>query len=262
MSTPLRAIDLKLKMRNALYRRFSVKQLRAMLTKHPDITNTLFELAWEVAPTIFPQVENETIAQLLALASDLPELLTQEEPEAFAAIRFDYEIFPRTPLLLLHANVVCLAMHYGQQDMVQLPQLLGLEEDSRLLYNAMQRKYVLSGHDSSGSLGMREVFEAFGLHHDWNKEQPFRDLLTELIDAGLGERRQCKAEAYQLTVGERCALIEEFHLAERWPAPNSPYDEVIWVRQALATLSSSAETDSYPAWYSKTSGKGGQEGTR
>ncbi len=236
MHTPMRAIDLKLRMRAAFYRRFSPAQLQAMLVKQPDITHRLFELAWEVTPKIFPQVEQATISQLIDLATDLPQLLTQEEPEALQAVRFDYDVLPLTPLRLLHANVIGLAMRYGKQEQDQLPQLQRLCEDSRLLYGTMQRKYVVEGHSTAGSLSLREVFQALGFPHDWTKEEPFRNLLGELIDAGLAERRQSRAELYQLTVRERYALIEEFHLEQHWPAPGPFSDEVARVRQAMATL--------------------------
>lgn len=242
MHTPLRAIDLKLKMRKALYRRFSSAQLRAMLTEQTDITLRLFELAWEVTPKIFPQVEQVTASQLIDLATDLPELLMREEPEVLQTVRFDYEILPLTPLRLLHANVIGQAMHYGKQERDQLPQLLELCEDARMIYSTMQKEYVVSGYSSQGNLGLRQVQQVLGLPQNWNKEEPIRRILAKLIDVGLVERRQSQAEAYQLTLLERHALIEEFHLENHWPAPDPHFDEVAQVRQAVAALSSNSDS--------------------
>lgn len=234
--SPLRAIDLKLKMRGAFYKRFSAAQLRAMLTKPTDILHRLFELAWEVTPKIFPEVEKEAISQLTDLAADLPELLMQEEPEVLQPVRFDYDVLPLTPLRLLHANVIGLAIRYGKQEQDQLGQLIGLSEDARLLYNAMQREYVLSGHSWQGNFGLHEVQRTLGLPVEWSYEERTRTILGELIDAGLVERRQCQAEAYELTLLERYTLIEEFHLEDHWPTPHPHFDEVAQVRQAVAAL--------------------------
>lgn len=242
MHTPMRAIDLKLKMREAFYRRFTAAQLRAM-TKQTNSTSRLFELAWEVTPKIFPEVTKEAISQLTDLATDLPELLLQEEPEALRPVRFDYDILPLTPLRLLHANVIGLAMRYGAQERNQLPQLLGLTEDTRLLYSAMQKKYVRSGHSSQGFLELREVQRTLGLPVEWNYEERTRAIIDELISAGLVERRQSHAETYQLTLLERYALIEAFHLADHWPPPDPHSDEVAKVRQAVAALSASEEEE-------------------
>ena len=73
----------------------------------------LLEIASTITPDIWPTCEPETVVKLSALAADMPELLTREPPN-IGGPRFDFAILPLTPLLLLHANVIDLAMHLLQ----------------------------------------------------------------------------------------------------------------------------------------------------
>ncbi|MBA2681125.1 MAG: hypothetical protein H0U76_22345 [Ktedonobacteraceae bacterium] len=235
----MRAIDLALQVREAFYE-LSNRKREAMLSGKVDALGDLLDLAWNVTPKIFPLVELQTVNQLTALAEDLPELVTRE-PEDIQGLRFDYDILPLTPLRLLHANVVDLAVRFGKDELAHLPRIGRLSGDSRHVYNRMQKRYVVGGFVSQGGVSIEEILrEVFG-KPDRRLENKARQILHQLIEEGLAERGISSDEVYHLSLLERSALIERYHLAVRWPKPYPPFDEAADVQRALLAIEQKQE---------------------
>jgi hypothetical protein len=230
--TPMRVIDLAIQVREAFYQ-LPNRKLEAMLNDEIGCWDDLFELAWDVVPKIFPVRGSQTVNQLLDLAVDMPELMTQE-PDEIQDLRFDYDLLLLTPLRVLHANVIDLAMRFAKDDVTNFPRIKRLSADSRHVYNMMQKRYVLEGFAASGCVLIegvqQEVFGRLG----WNFAEKARTLMREMIEQGFVEQRQCSAEAYQLTYTERSELIERYQLVNKWP--RSSFDEIVDVKRALSEI--------------------------
>lgn len=102
------------------------------------------------------------------------------------------------------------------------------------LYEVFKARYIRSGYLYSGMIPLNAPQIA---------KHP-TSTLYELVDAGILEKRDCAASAYQLSVSERRKLIEMYDLSIVWDRadtgaafyPNRYDGEVTRVNKAVAML--------------------------
>lgn len=205
----LMMIDLEHKMREAL-----INQLSTMCFEQVDAENNMLEIASSLAPQIWPIRGPETVAQMSALVADMPDLLTRE-PANIQNLRFDAELVPLTPLLLLHGNVIDTLMNFGHKDIPQLIHFVPLPPDVRQLYAAMRRRYVERGYRDQGSMGVLQVLAELDIEPVWRRSHQAYPAIEALIHAGLIE--ECGSREYRLSLSERRELIGRYRLEVKWP---------------------------------------------
>ena len=216
--SPMLGIDLEQHMRTALF-----ESLRNHCGPY-DQAELLARVARSVVPPIWPEPEPDAVAQFIELVADLPELLTQE-PEAESQQAHLHE----TPLRLVSANVLALAVSYGKADLVRFPDLGTMSQDALLLYGIMRKRYVTS-HERA--ITLQEVLKALQVPPALWEEKEARAMLFLLMEAGVVEQQS--QTRYQLTLFECNELLTRYHLeAKCHPLRRSQYE---WVRQVHTRL--------------------------
>jgi len=78
--------------------------------------------------------------------------------------------------------------------------------DATKLYEIFKNEYINNGYMYSGSI-----------EYSYIKELGFlKESITELLESGLIEKRNCEAYSYELTKEERKKLIQENNLGVIW----------------------------------------------
>jgi hypothetical protein len=221
----MKAIDLELLVRSAFYKRFSSRRLQKLCVGGTLAPDDFYELAWGVAPPIFPTITTEGTRQLMELAADMPNLMTRE-PESVQDIRFDYDILPLTPYRVLHANVVELAMCYAKAELARLQRMgMVLGEPARDVYGIMRKVYVIEGYSWHRYGSILYAQQSWGQTLPWDQER-VRQAFLELMQAGVIKRVESQEETYLLQVTERVELIKRYGLRGKWPPFHPAYDVV------------------------------------
>lgn len=184
-----------------------------------DLSDKIRELAFDLAPHLYPVSEPDAPKRLMALAQDFPELMSRE-PRLEAAL-IDYDLYPRSPSALLHANVVQLLREIGEREVARLSHLSRLPGDCRLLYTMMRERYVRDGYADQGCIELGSaLIQLFG-RLDWKREDAARASLALLIAEGIVEQRASRGEYYRLSCTERAELINTYRLEATWPHDSS-----------------------------------------
>ncbi len=221
----MKAIDLELQVRRAFYKRFSSRRLQKLCAGGTLAPDDISELAWAVAPPIFPVITTEGTRQIMELAADLPALMTRE-PESVQDIRFDYDILPLTPYRVLHANVVELAMDYAKTELARLQRMrMVLGEPARDVYGIMRKVYVIEGYSWHRYESILYAQQSWGQALPWDQER-VRQAFLELMQAGVIGRVESQEETYLLRATERVELIKRYGLRGKWPPFHPAYDVV------------------------------------
>jgi hypothetical protein len=212
---PLRAIDLELRMRAALFEHVS---------QHPEACQSeevISCVAWDVVPKIWPECEPNAVAQLNELATDLPELLT-EAPQDHSPY---FDLFPQTPMLLLHVNVLALAVSYGRVALLHLAHLGWMGQDAWQLYGAMRRRYVLQGRHGYREITVQDALKELQVPPACCDEEDMSAILSLLVEAEVVE--PLGTRHYQLTLSECYELITRYHLETKChPLVRREYERV------------------------------------
>jgi hypothetical protein len=215
---PLRAIDLELRVREALYACLSAEQLQALCAREEmNFLDLLETIAYEVSPRIaYPRTPSEAVIQLTELALDCPSLLNELPVYIAVSPASQHALIPNVPLKLLYVNVLDRAIRFGLDEVERLAGLgVVPTEQARTLLWAMEKAYVEKGE--SGGFWMRQVLKCLGLPISWEAEMEAREhVLTELLNLRLIRLRGSKAEIYDLTVGVRVSLVKKHRLWEKW----------------------------------------------
>ena len=215
MKQSMRAIDLEYQVRERLFECYAVPHLRFLQAILPDGLPDLFQIAWDVVPKLWPERDPDVAARLSDLAADMPDLLTRE-PSEDAAPGFDYDLLPLTPLRLLHANVIELALEYARGELERLPQLEGLSGGARRLYGAMRKRYVENGYRERGAMSLLTILGELEHPPEWRYVDRAHPVLQELVAAALIETPWEGAKAYRLTAPQCAELASRFILREKW----------------------------------------------
>lgn len=216
----MKAIDLELRVREALYTRLSLEQLQSMCVGEmleDDRSDTLESIAYDVTPRIaYPQTPGEVVRQLTELALDDPTLVTRLPVYIAGSPDRQHALLPNIPLKSLYVNVLDQAIRFGLDELERLASFdTVLSERARTLLWAMEKAYVEKG--TSGGFWMRKVLECLGLPFSWEAgREASRQVLAELIDLGMINLRGSKAEIYDLTIEVKVPLVAKHRLWEKW----------------------------------------------
>jgi hypothetical protein len=241
--SPLKAIDLELRVREALYARLSPEQLQALNAgEELDLADLLESIAYDVTPRIaYPQTPAEVVMQLAELALDCPTLLS--ELPLYIAVspdRQQHVLISNTPLKSLYVNVLDHAIRFGQDELERLACLEAVpSEQARTLLHAMEKAYVEEG--KSGGFWMGQVQQCLGLPISWETEEEARAcVLAELLNLGLIKRRGSRAEIYDLTMEVKVPLVKKHRLWEKWDEYHRDEEAIAFAR---TTVSFTPEVD-------------------
>ena len=236
---PMKAIDLELRVRGALYTRLSLEQLQSMCAGEMlenDLSDTLESIAYDVTPRIaYPQTPGEVVRQLSELALDDHTLMTGLPVYIAGSPDRQHALLPAIPLKVLYVNVLDRAIRFGLDELERLAGLDAvLSERARTLLWAMEKAYVAKG--TSGGFWMRTVLECLGLPLSWEAEREATgQVLVELLDLGLIKLRGSKAEIYDLTMEVKVPLVAKHRLWEKWEEYDRDKEAIVFAQTPGST---------------------------
>ena len=231
---PMRAIDLELRVREALYTRLSSEQLQVLSAGgEMDLLNLLETIAYDLSPRIaYPQTPKEVVMQLTELALDFPPLLTELPVYITASPDSQHTLIPDVSLKPLYINVLDRAIRFGLDEVERLAGLgVVLTEQARTLLWAMEKVYVEEGE--KGGFWMHQVLHCLGLSTSWETEKEAREpVLAELLNLGLIKLRGSRAEIYDLTMEVKVPLVKKHRLWEKWDEYDRDEEAIALARAA------------------------------